>query len=290
MRVAAQLPFRANFDMAPDGSSPGGWINTNGKYLVKKLPDGNLVLSKVNNDARPPLAKAIGYITEPDASNYTVQADFMGTQVRGKMPDAGLVNSRYSFLIDGKPDPDRENKHTVRITSWEARPRVNVVVTYDWKPDVWYTAKFAVEQKEKTALVRGKVWPKGEAEPADWTVSFEDPYPIRVGAAGLYGYIPNVQETDGKADPGSELYFDNLSVTPNGQEVTGRTIRSPPSSARKASAPTAGMQPILLGVTSPTSPSAGSCWWAVAGWRDSVVQMGDGSPARCLKDRPEHRI
>ena len=213
VRVAPQLPFKADFDKAPDGSSPGGWVNTNGKFLVKKLPDGN-VLSKVNTDARPPLAKAIAYISTPDASNYTVQADFFGTQVRGKLPDAGLVNSRYSLVFDGKPDTDLK-QHTVRITSWDARPRINVAVAYDWQPDTWYTAKFIVEQKEKTALVRGKVWKKGEAEPAAWTISFEDPFPNRNGAAGLYGYIPNVQDVGGVIQPGSELYFDNLSIAPN---------------------------------------------------------------------------
>ena len=213
VRVAPQLPFKADFDKAPDGSSPGGWVNTNGKFLVKKLPDGN-VLSKVNTDARPPLAKAIAYISTPDASNYTVQADFFGTQVRGKLPDAGLVNSRYSLVFDGKPDTDLK-QHTVRITSWDARPRINVAVAYDWQPDTWYTAKFVVEQKEKTALVRGKVWKKGEAEPAAWTISFEDPFPNRNGAAGLYGYIPNVQDVGGVIQPGSELFFDNLSIAPN---------------------------------------------------------------------------
>ena len=214
VRVAPQLPFKADFDKAPDGSSPGGWVNTNGKFLVKKLPDGNNVLSKLNTDARPPLAKAIAYISTPDASNYTVQADFFGTQVRGKLPDAGLVNSRYSLVFDGKPDTDLK-QHTVRITSWDARPRINVAVAYDWQPDTWYTAKFIVEQKEKTALVRGKVWKKGEAEPAAWTVSFEDPFPNRTGAAGLYGYIPNVQDVGGVIQPGSELFFDNLSIAPN---------------------------------------------------------------------------
>jgi len=43
-----------------------------------------------------------------------------------------------------------------------------------------------------------------------------NPNPTRTGAAGLYGYIPNVQENNGKVEPGSELYFDNLSITPNG--------------------------------------------------------------------------
>jgi hypothetical protein len=73
VRVAPQLPFRNDFDQAPAGSSPGGWVNTNGKFLVHQMPDGNHALAKVNNDARPPLAKANAYVTPPDATNYTVR-------------------------------------------------------------------------------------------------------------------------------------------------------------------------------------------------------------------------
>lgn len=212
IRVAPVLPYRNDFDKAPDGSSPAGWVNTNGKYLVKKLPDGNGVLMKVNTDARPPLAKANAYITEPSASDYAVQADIMGTEVRGKLPDGGLINSRYSLVLDGKPDPEL-GKRTLRLTSWEARPRINEVAAFDWQPNTWYTAKLVVEPKGKGAVVRGKVWKKGEPEPDKWTLSFEDPFPTVRGAGGLYGYVPNVLDND----PGSELYFDNLGITPSGK-------------------------------------------------------------------------
>jgi hypothetical protein len=214
IRVAPRIGFKTDFDKAPPGSSPAGWVNTNGKFLVKKIADGNNVLSKVNNNARPPIAKAIAYITEPEAHDYTVRSDVRGGEVRGKLPDAGIVNSRYTLLLDGKPDP--KLGRTLRITSWEARPRVNVTVPYDWQPDTWYTMKFCVEQKAKSALVRGKIWKADAPEPTDWTIAFEDPFPNRTGAAGIYGYIPNVQDNpDGTVAPGSDLYFDNLSITPN---------------------------------------------------------------------------
>lgn len=212
IRVAPVLPYRNDFDKAPDGSSPAGWVNTNGKYLVKKLPDGNQALMKTNTDARPPLAKANAYITEPTASDYTVRADIMGTLVRGKLPDAGVINSRYTLVLDGKPDPTL-GKRTVRLTSWEARPRINEAASFDWQPNTWYTLKLVVEPKGNGTAVRGKVWKKGEPEPDKWTLSFEDPFPTVRGAGGLYGYIPNVLDND----PGSELYFDNLGITPNGK-------------------------------------------------------------------------
>lgn len=212
VRVVPQLPYSQNFDKIPVGGAPGGWVNTGGKFLVKHLPTGEIVLSKLNTDSRPPLARANGYITGPDAANYTIQADLMGTLVRSKLPDMGLVNSRYSLVFDGKHDED--GKRTLRLITWEARPRINVGVDFDWQPGTWYTAKFTVEQKDKTSVLRGKVWKKGDKEPEKWTIEFEDPNPNRNGAAALYGYVYNV----GVGEPGSDIYYDNVTVTPNAKK------------------------------------------------------------------------
>lgn len=213
VRVAAQLPWKQDFEKAPEGSSPGGWVNANGKFTVVKLPDGNLVLMKNNTDPRPPLAKANAFITLPDAANYTIQADLMGTQVRGGMGDFGIINSRYTLVLDGKTDPDSK-KRQVRLLCWEARPRIQRIEDFDWQPDVWYTAKLAIEHKEKTAVVRGKVWKKGDPEPAGWTVEFEDPSPNRGGAAGLYGYVTNSTATQ----TGANCYYDNVTITPDAKK------------------------------------------------------------------------
>ncbi|MBA4064361.1 MAG: hypothetical protein C0501_11740 [Isosphaera sp.] len=210
VRVAATVPWTQDFEKAPVGSSPGGWVNANGKFTVVKLPDGNLALMKNNNDPRPPLAKANTFFTLPDSANYTIQADLMGTQVRGGMADFGLINSRYALVLDGKTDPDSKQRQ-VRLVSWEARPRFTKVVDFDWQPDTWYTAKLAIEHKEKTAVVRGKVWKKGDPEPKEWTLEMEDTYPNRVGSAGLYGYVTNSTATE----TGAHAYYDNIAVTPD---------------------------------------------------------------------------
>ncbi len=210
VRVVPQLPYSQNFDKLPAGAAPGGWVNTNGKFLAKQLTDGSLVLSKLNTDARPPLARANGYITSPDAAEYTIQADLQGTLVRGKLPDMGLVNSRYTVMLDGKTDPE-SGKRTLRLISWNPRPRINFEIPFDWEPGEWYTVKFTVEQTEKTAELKAKVWKKSEKEPEKWTIEFSDPSPNRNGAAALYGYVTNV--SDGEA--GSDIYYDNVTVTPN---------------------------------------------------------------------------
>lgn len=218
VRVVPQATYTQDFDKLPPGAVPGGWINVAGKFFTTKSPDGQLVLAKLNTDSRPPLARANAYITAHDSADYTIQADLMGTLVRGKMPDLGLVNSRYTIILDGKTDPET-GKRSVRLVSWEARPRINVGVDMDWEPSAWYTVKFTVEPKEKSALVRAKVWKKGDKEPDKWTIEYEDPNPNRSGAAALYGYVSNVApQAAGPALPGSEIFYDNVIIKPNAKK------------------------------------------------------------------------
>jgi outer membrane protein assembly factor BamB len=111
------------------------------------------------------------------------------------------------MVLDGKNDTTT-GKRSLKISTWDAMPRLSKSVPFEWEPDVWYRAKFAVQN----GSVRGKVWKKGEAEPAEWTISFEDPSPNKTGAAGIFGYVSNIP---GEGQPGSDIYYDNLSIQPN---------------------------------------------------------------------------
>lgn len=211
VRVAPNLPYKQDFEMVPVGGAPAGWVNVAGKYSVIEMEDADgkksKVLFKKNDDARPPLARAIAYISTPEATGYTIEADVMGVIKKDKLPDAGLVANRYTFYLDSK-DND------VRLVSWEALPRVNVAVNFPWESGKWYRMKLTVEVGEKDAFVKCKVWERGKTEPEKWTIEFKDPMPNRNGAAGLYGYIQNAEADS----PGSEAYFDNVAVTPNGKK------------------------------------------------------------------------
>ncbi|QEL16975.1 PQQ-like beta-propeller repeat protein [Limnoglobus roseus] len=211
VRVVPQIPYKQDFDKVPVGAVPGGWVNTQGKFLVKKLPTGETVLSKVNTNGAPPVAKANGYCTPTNSSGYLIEGDLMGTEVRGKCPDMGLVASRYTLILDGKNDPSHNGQHTIRLTTWEARPRISEVIAFPWKKDTWYHMKLTVAVVGKNAEIKGKVWEKGQPEPEKWTVTFSDPSPNLEGAAGVYGYVSNVAAPDA----GSDIYYDNIAVTPN---------------------------------------------------------------------------
>ena len=213
VRVPGQVPYADDFEKTPAGAGPSGWVNASPtKYVVADV-SGTKVLSKTNTDSRPPFARANGYITAPSAADYTIEADVLGTEVRGKFPDMGVVNARYTLILDGKSDSPN-GKRQARVVSWEARPRVNQAAEFDWQPNQWYRVKLTVEPSAGT--VRAKVWKKGDAEPADWLIDFKDPSPNREGAAAVYAYIsdPSISEEN----PGSNVYFDNVTITPNAKK------------------------------------------------------------------------
>jgi len=135
-------------------------------------------------------------------------------EVGGKLPDMGVVANRYLFSLDGKEDLVKKTKQ-LRIVSWEARNRVNQSIDFDWKKDTWYTVKFTVAVDGDKATVKGKVWERGKDEPAEWSMTYVDPFANKEGAAAIYGYISNVTEGDAGIKPGSPIYYQNVSVTPN---------------------------------------------------------------------------
>jgi outer membrane protein assembly factor BamB len=209
VRVAPKMPYKMDFDKVPISATPGGWVNTMGKFDVVRKGD-QIVLRKTATSSIPTLARANAFIGQPNWKDYTIQADVSGQEVRNCVADIGLVNCRYQLLLDGKQDPD-DHKRRLRITCWETKPRINHSVVFDWQPDIWYTMKFRVDVENDKALVRGKVWERGKPEPEQWTIEFTDPMPNREGAPALYSYVSNVLDKVA----GSEAYFDNVLITPN---------------------------------------------------------------------------
>jgi outer membrane protein assembly factor BamB len=203
VRVAPALPYRQDFEKVPTGRTPAGWVNCQGKFLVQEK-DGSKVLAKVATNAHPLVARANAYIGMPDLTNYTIEADVMGTQKRKDLPDMGVVANRYTLMLAG-------NAEQLRLVSWDAIPRVDKSIKYTMKPNVWYRMKLSVEVLDDKAIARGKVWPRDQTEPADWTVEFTDPTPNRAGSPALYGYATGILENE----PGTEIYYDNVIISPN---------------------------------------------------------------------------
>jgi hypothetical protein len=203
VRVAPTLPYAQDFEKVPDGRTPPAWINCQGKFVVE-TKDGSKVLKKLANNPNPILARAYTYIAMPNLTAYTIEAEVQGMQKGADLPDMGVVANRYTLMLDG-------NKQNVRICSWEALPRVDKTVSFEWKPNVWYRMKLTVDAKGAKALVRGKVWPRAQQEPDAWSIEFEDPVPNQEGSPALYGYATGILESGS----GAEIFYDNIKITPN---------------------------------------------------------------------------
>ncbi len=203
VRVAPPLPIHQDFQKVPDGRTPAGWVNAQGKFAVV-VQEGQKVLKKLANNPNPLLARAHTFITMPNVTDYTIEADLMGAKQGADMPDMGVIANRYILMLDG-------NKQRLRVASWEALPRVDKNMSFAWKPNAWYHMKFTVAVAGSKAQVQGKVWPRGQPEPENWTITFEDPTPNPEGSPGLYGYATGILENE----EGAPIYYANVSVTPN---------------------------------------------------------------------------
>jgi outer membrane protein assembly factor BamB len=243
VRVVPTLPYVEDFSKVPEGGVPPGWVNAAGKFEVVTLADArdksNKVLRKINTKSSPIFSRGNTYFGLPSMKDYTIEADLMGTRVIGRakaakekgddeevkkgakdkgaadkddkgekkeyIPDMGIVANRYTLMLAG-------GIQKLRIMSWSALPRVDETIEYPWQPGVWYRMKLTVALEGKNAVVRGKVWKRGDPEPAEWTVETTDPRPNTEGCPALYGYVTGIEEAGGV---GPEVYFDNVRVTPN---------------------------------------------------------------------------
>jgi outer membrane protein assembly factor BamB len=191
VRVIPALPWTYDFNA---DKSPMPWWTANAKSTVGQV-DGGGVLVRPRDDTVGRRAKIL--MGRPDWSNLTVEVDVRGTEMRRQRGDVGLINQRYVLVLFG-------NTQELEIHPWQAADEMTVRVPFEWAVNTWYRMKLRVDtQPNGTALVRGKVWPAGQAEPAAWTIQKTDKVAHVKGAPGLYG------------DGISDVMFDNLRVYRN---------------------------------------------------------------------------
>ena len=194
VRVAAERGWSEDFESlsATEGenAAPAHWIGSARKFFVREL-DGNKVLAKPL--AKRGLQRSNVYIGPPGMSGYTIQADMMAARGKRNRPDMGLIANRYTLDMMG-------NHQRLQIRSWASDLRMAKTIDFEWEPEVWYTVRMTVDVEADRAVVKGKVWRRGEDEPQDWTIEAEDPLPNRNGSPGIYGYSA------------AEIFYDNVRV------------------------------------------------------------------------------
>jgi len=192
LRVVPPLPWRYEFT---DGVLPPSWVGMAARHRPI-VHEGEPCLVKVSTI--PKGTRSQSWFGPDDLHDYTVETDFLATRTDDRLPDMGVVNSRYTLVMLGTGQ--------LQLRSWVSRLEMRFAVTQDfsWQEGVWYRMKFRSEVKEDRIVLLGKVWPRDSAEPEEWTIRGEDLTPNRHGSPGIHGV----------SSP-AEFYIDNITVYPN---------------------------------------------------------------------------
>ena len=201
IRVVPDLPWTFDFEGATE--VPAHWINATGKYAIRDV-EGNKVLVKLADNAFAFAKRTRPFIGRTDLANYTIEAEVRAMERRRVMPDVGIVAQRYELVLFG-------NHQRVELQPWQPEVQRTVKKDFAWTKDTWYVMKLEVQTLDgNNVRARGKVWPKGQPEPAQWTIERVDPIGSKHGSPGLYADVPNAG-----AQGGSEIFYDNIKVYPN---------------------------------------------------------------------------
>ena len=189
VRVYGPLPWSEDFE---GGKVPGHWTGA-GRLTIGEV-EGSKTLHKA--PAQTGLNRATVFIGPSSMTGYTIEADLRATKKGRRMPDLGLFNGGYTLELMG-------NHQRLQARSWASELAFSKSIDFKWEPDVWYRMRLRVDVAADQSVVRGKVWKKAEAEPADWTIVYEDKGRIPSGSPGISG------------DSSVDIDFDNLSVKVN---------------------------------------------------------------------------
>ncbi len=207
VRIVPPLPWSFDFNATAidtpnpvtgvlEGEPPITWIGARYRHKIRVV-DGDNKMVKVTTI--PKGTRSQSWMGPTDLHDYTVQAEVRGAGAPGRMPDAGVIAQRYTLDLMG-------NAQQLQIRSWTAQlqNRFAVNVPFPWEPGVTYVLKFRAETDGEKAHLKGKAWKKGEAEPAEWTITGTDEAGNLNGSPGLFGNASV-----------AEVTYDNITVTPN---------------------------------------------------------------------------
>ncbi len=237
IRSMPTLPWRFNFEDTPlaadpktgivKGEPPLPWIGMRYRHAVREV-DGSKCLVKVTTI--PKGTRSQGWIGPIGLHDYSVQADFRAQETgvekpgspasdtpqstdsdadaftkafgnaaaleKARMPDMGLVAQRYTLDLMGAAQQ-------LQVRSWppQVATYFSKTIPFSWEAGRWYTMKFEARTSGSSAILRGKVWPRGEPEPTAWTIEATHDAGNLQGSPGFFGNSKD-----------SEIYIDNVSV------------------------------------------------------------------------------
>ena len=192
VRVVPDLPWKFDFEGLSD--LPVTWVGARYRHILRKEGD-NTIAVKITTIPKGTRSRC--WFGPSDLHDYTIQADVRGVITNDKMPDIGLTAQGYVLDMQGA-------HQKLQIRTWAPQVRNDKTIEFPWQPNTWYVMKLQASNEDGKAVLRGKVWPRGEDEPAEWTITTVDDAPNVVGSPGLFG---NAKD--------AEIHLDNITVSAN---------------------------------------------------------------------------
>jgi len=193
--ISADVPstYHQDFQNSPDGSLPEELLVINGAFAVKA--DGNDKFLQLPGE---PL-DTFGFMLGSDETN-SIQCSIRATNTGKRFPEFGVgLCGAAGYRLWLQPAIGE-----VQLLKGD---NVKIAKPCDWKPAQWLTLKLQLTRQNNKTTLQGKVWPRGTAEPKDWTLTFEDPESDKPpkGRPSAWG-IPY---------SGVPIDFDDLSIAKN---------------------------------------------------------------------------
>jgi len=204
-RVEATLGYSADFEDtklimdSPQGEKvnfpPLAWLGARVKWWVLEKDGSNVIANRLDNIL---FQRTMNFFGGEDMKDYVLEADVMTDGNRRIKSTVGLVNQRYLITLVG-------NQNILEVSS--NYERVKQSVKFSVAANTWYHLKTNVKANaDGSGQVFAKAWPKGEAEPAEWTITVPVKRCHPQGAPGIFAFSPQSQK---------RVYIDNLKLSAN---------------------------------------------------------------------------
>ena len=235
IRSMPPLPWAFDFESIPlaadpktgavKGEPPLPWIGMRYRHVVREV-DGSKCLVKVTTI--PKGTRSQGWIGPIGLHDYAIQAEFRAQETgvaapgdpavaaatdsdadaftrrfgnpaaleKARMPDMGLIAQRYTLDLMGAAQQLQLRSWPPQVATYFAK-----TIPFSWEAGRWYVMKFEARTSGPAAVLRGKVWPRGEPEPAAWTIEATHAAGNLQGSPGFFGNSKD-----------SEIYIDNVRV------------------------------------------------------------------------------
>ena len=186
--------YTNNFNQVQAGPVPEDFLVLNGEFTVRKEGEqGWLELPGAPLDT---FGLLFGPTFSPKADpGVSVRADFQAS-ARGRRFPAFAVGADGGGGFKLQASPAKQHLELFRGET------LLVSQPLEWKSETWITLRLDVARRGESWLIRGKVWTRGQPEPASWQIeqtSKDEPFS---GRASIWG-LPF---------SGRPILFDNLGV------------------------------------------------------------------------------